>query len=274
MKTISMLFTYINRERSVSHKRTKITLLLSLAIFIGVCLITYENAFNTFEGTKTLVFALSIACIFIGLFNTLPVFNTEKHHILPELRSGLYPISVYIISNFLIQVLLCMAQAILGTSILICFFYDKMFEKGLSNEYIALDVCVTFFFMIMAMAMLGFLLSLVIESISTALVVTPIILVAQFLLSGGILQLNGFLEQISEFIVCKHGLMALGSIFDINQYPLKIQESIPQFVQEPDPFYIATTTHYTDCITFIVLLLILPLALSVPVVMYKKVNRE
>lgn len=274
MKTINMLSTYISREKRVSGKRTLITLLLSLSIFVGVCLITFENAFNTFEGTKALVFALSIACVFIGLFNTLPVFNTEKHHILPELRNELYPISVYIIGNFLIQVFLCMMQAILGTSVLLCFFYDEMFEKGLSNEYVALDVCATFFFMIMAMAMLGFLLSLVIESVSTALVVTPIILVAQFLLSGGILQLNGFLEQISKFIVCKHGLMALGSIFDINQYPLKIQKSIPQFVQAPDPFYIATYEHYVDCITFIVLLLLFPLALSVPMVMYKKANRE
>ena len=90
-----------------------------------------------------------------------------------------------------------MIQALIGASILTGFDYDRaslVLKKGNLN----VDIFITIYLLILAGDMLGFLLSIVLKNMESALACVPIFLISQMLFSEGILSLgNDYLKTFS-----------------------------------------------------------------------------
>ncbi len=269
----SSLSSYILREFRLSKKKIVTSLLLAAMIFTGICLICRDNAFVTFEGSKTLVFSFSVAATFIGLFNTLAIFNVEKKHVVPELNGNLYPAFVYLMGNTVIEFLQCEYQTLIACTTLLIFFPSKFWCTGITLPCI-IEIYIFMFLTIFSMSFFGLLLSLTIN-IKAAVIVTPVVLIIQFLLSGGIIPLEGFLEGFSDIIVCKHALMSMGSILDINNYPLEIQNLYPMVEQISDPYFVATQEHILACAKAFGFLTVIPFIISYIILLtYSYCSRE
>ena len=90
---------------------------ISAIITALITLVVGHNMFVTMEGTNYGAFALSCACIWNGVFNSIQVVCRERNIVKKEHRSGLH-ISSYVIAHMLYQLLLCFLQTLV--TLLIC----------------------------------------------------------------------------------------------------------------------------------------------------------
>ena len=85
---------------------------MAAAIGVIVAMVTRSNMFVTMEGTLVGSFAITLACVWNGCFNSIQVVCRERGIVKREHRSGMH-ISSYVCAHVIYQALLCLAQTIL-----------------------------------------------------------------------------------------------------------------------------------------------------------------
>ena len=92
-------------------KESIISIIMGVIITILVMAVTEKKMFETFEGSKSGLFALVCVCIWVGIFNSIQLVCREKNDIVKdELDKSLHATS-YMAAHFIYQFFLCLIQS-------------------------------------------------------------------------------------------------------------------------------------------------------------------
>ena len=189
------------------------------AIIAGV--VTFAVGANMFvsqEGAFSGCFSLVCVCIWNGFFNSIQSVCRERPIIKREHRGGLH-ISSYIIAHMIYQLLLCAAQV--GIIILITSLAGVKFPaKGPVTGYFMVDLAISLFIITYAADMMSLTISSLVRNTTTAMTVMPFMLIFQLVFSGGLVELVGAGEMLTNFTIARWGLNNLCTLADYNSLPM------------------------------------------------------
>jgi len=208
-KSLLQIKTYTRKFFRILRRESIISIIIGIVITLLVMYVTYDGMFDTFESTKSGLFALICACIWIGLFNSIQLVCREKNDIVKdELDKGLKA-SSYMAAHFIYQAVLCLIQSVIVFLIFAIFVNTSM--KGFAPMYL-----VMIFMVMYASDAIAFVLSAAVPNPIVAMTFMPLLLLIQLVMAGVLFELNDFSEIISYFTVSRWGISALGMIGGID----------------------------------------------------------
>lgn len=211
-----------------------------IAIAVLLAIVANDKVFEIFEDTKSILFSLSCAAIWIGLFNSIQEICKERA-ILKREYMGNLKLPYYTLSKFLVQTLIGLIQAALITSVFA--LTVGIPDKGILFDSSFGEILITVWLTIEASMALGFVISAFVKSGDKAMTVAPFLLIVQLLFSGILFELKGAGESIAYVTISKWSVESLGSIADLNSLNLRIQEQIPTAVHEAQEIFDHTKEH-------------------------------
>lgn len=220
--------------------RLGMLVLQPVLIALLLAIVANDKVFDIYEDTKSILFSLSCAGIWIGLFNSIQEICKERP-ILKREYMGNLKLPFYIISKFLVQTLLGAFQSLLMTLIFTLTVGSP--EKGILLDSSFAEVYFTLFLTVEASMALGFVVSSIVRSGDKAMTLAPFVLIVQLLFSGILFELKGAGDIISYVTISKWSMEGLGSISGLNDMTLKIQEQIPTAAHEFQKAFEATSGH-------------------------------
>ncbi|MDO5346289.1 MAG: FHA domain-containing protein [Lachnospiraceae bacterium] len=225
----------------IKNDLQRLLLLFAQPVLIAILLsvVANENAFYLYDDTKSILFSLSCAGIWIGLFNSIQEICKERA-ILKREYMGNLKLSYYTFSKFFVQTLLGAVQALLMTAI-----FSGMVGHPAEGILFAdpfAETFVTVWLTIEASMAIGFVISALVRNGDRAMTMAPFVLIIQLLFSGILFRLEGAGSKIAYFTVSKWSVESLGSIAVLNDLPLKIQKEMPTEI-EPEAIFSASAGH-------------------------------
>lgn len=235
--------------------------LMTVGIMIVTCYAVQKDVFSTYSATKACLFSVLMCCIWSGLFNSIALFYSERDYLPDDLNKFLH-VRTYVAANFTIQLFLCLVEAIVSAVVFFLFF-DYSAEGIVFGNRTA-DFAITYFLIMMSADMLGFLVGMLIDSITSIMTIVPVILIAQLLLSGCLFDLSGILEKAANFTTARWGFYSLGAIADLNSM---LPDGAKLDIFRSDVRYVLY------CWKYLILLTVICTFLS-GILLYIKVNRK
>ena len=232
----SQMFILIARYMElIKNDVQRLALLFAQPILIALLLsiVANENSFYLYDDTKSILFSLSCAGIWIGLFNSIQEICKERA-ILKREYMGNLKLSYYTISKFFVQTLLGAVQALLMTAIFSTMVGHP--EEGILLNDPFQETFVTVWLTIEASMAIGFVISALVKNGDRAMTMAPFVLIIQLLFSGILFRLEGMGSKIAYFTVSKWSVEALGSTAILNDLPSKIQREMPAKIEVEDIF--------------------------------------
>lgn len=189
-----------------------------LVIFSLACTVVRDGV-----QSESCLFTLLMCCIWSGTFNSISLFYSEENYVVDDLNKFL-SVKVYIISNFVMQLVLCALESLFCTAILKLFY--EYGADGLVFDRADTEYYVTFFMILISSDMVAFSVGMLVKNINTAMSVIPAILIVQFLFSGCLFELDSHFEKIACFTSAKWGFSALGTISGVRRFMHEPQQLI------------------------------------------------
>lgn len=220
----------------------RLAVLLIQPLIIGglLFLVADDDVFQIYESTKSMMFALSCAAIWIGIFDSIQEICKERSVLKREYMANL-KLPVYILSKLLIQALLGLIQAVFLTGIfLLLLNADK---KGIIFSHFHVEIFFTVWITILASIAMGLIISAMVKTGDKAMALAPFVLIIQLLFSGILFTLEGAGKLISYCTISRWSVAALGSIARLNSLDLRMQEDIPSLPHEVEDVFQATGHH-------------------------------
>ncbi len=249
-RKINMLFNNKQQLLLIFGQAPLIAFLLSFVVT--------NNLFYSYEETKAILFTLSTAAIWIGLLNSIQEICKERVILEKEFMSNLR-LSAYICSKVFYLIILAIIQAFLlvGTFTLTV---DTP-EMGLRFNWL-IDSTIIVFLTIVSASSMGLFVSSISKDSSVALTMPTLLLVPQLLFSGMLFPLNGIVDKISNFILCRWSVESLGTINDLNSLVSEIQKVIPGYVREAESYYEFTLEHLNFALTIVGIMTLIFIVIS------------
>lgn len=209
-----------------------------IAIALLLSLVAADGVFEIYNDTQSILFALSCAAIWIGLFNSIQEICKERS-ILKREYMGNLKLPFYTLSKFLVQTLIGLIQALL-MSLLFVLLIGKP-EEGILMNNAFLEIMVTVWITIEASMALGFIISAIVKSGDKAMTMAPFVLIVQLLFSGILFKLDGAGKYIAYATISKWSVESLCSSANLNDLPMKVQ--IPGAEREFEEIYEFAAGH-------------------------------
>ena len=208
------------------NDRLRLIILLLQPCLIAILLniVADENVFNIYESTKSILFALSCSGIWIGMFDSIQEICKERVILKREYMANL-KLPCYMMSKFVLQMLLGMVQAVTLTMVFLTLTKSK--EKGIFLRNFRIEILFTIWLTVVAAIAMGFIISSIAKSGDKAMTAAPFVLIIQLLFSGILFNLEGMGKKISYCTVSRWSVEALGSIARLNKLELKMQADFP-----------------------------------------------
>ena len=224
-----------------------------------------KDMYNNFESTKSACFILVCAAIWGGLFNSIQVVVKERKNVKRDYVSGALRIGCYTASRALIQMMLCLFQSL----VLSVSFYgvkwvyeNDMPAAGILMDATIVEYWISMFLVVMAADALGMMVSCFVKNEQLASQLSPYILIVQLLFSGVLFPTEGAAEAVSAAMLSRWGMEALGSISDLNELPLRIQEQFPMVTSEASDSFLHTGEHLITVWLILLGFVIVPLIIG------------
>lgn len=257
----NQFITLIRRKlKTLFNNRQQLLMLFGQAPLIGLLLpiVVTDNLFYSYEETKAILFSISTAAIWIGLLNAIQEICRERVILEKEFMADLR-ISAYLASKVVYLLLLALVQSILlVTAFMLVVDVPKI---GLMSNWYVESITIVFLTIISASAM-GLVASSIAKDSSVALTMPTLLLIPQLLFSGMLFPLNGIVDKISNFILCRWSMEALGTINDLNSLISAVQEAIPGYIREVENYYTFTANHLAYDLSIIILMTIILIGAS------------
>lgn len=191
---------------------------IAFAVIIAVLLsvVMGDKMFVEKEFTRTGMFAIVTAMIWVGVFNSIQNICREREIIKREHRTGLH-ISAYVAAHMIFQAALCAVQAVL--MLVIFGFFMELPSEGVVTGSYYIDAFICFFLVLYAADMMGLAVSSVVKSTTTAMTVMPFLLIIQLIFSGSIFPLTGPAQKVSALTISKWGQRVLCIEANLNEIP-------------------------------------------------------
>lgn len=241
-------------------------LLFSLLFPIGAAVVTVwiagKDMFNNFESTKSACFIIVCAAIWGGLFNSIQVVVKDRALIKRDYTSGALRIGCYTLSRAMIQLCLC---AIQSAALCLIFFGVKLVyentlpENGIMLASAIIEYYITILLIMYAADTLGLMVSCLVKSEQLASQMSPYILIVQLLFSGVLFAMEGAASNVSAVMLSRWGMEALGSISNLNDLPLRLQEEFPMIPHEADEAFLYTAEHLQEVWLILLVFVVVPL---------------
>lgn len=221
---------------SLWNEKNKLILLLLQPALISLLIkiVSDEDVFKLYESTRNILFALTCAGIWIGLFNSIQEICRERKIVKREYMSGLN-LGLYIIAKFCVQIVISLLQAALISGIFFTAIGTPDQDLGFFKNAPAMFL--TTWITIITAAALGFLVSASVKSGDKAMVIAPFLLILQLLFSGVIFELEGIGKRIADITISKWSIGAYGTIANLNSLDLKMQKDFPMIEHETEALY-------------------------------------
>lgn len=224
----SRYLTLIKNDR----QRLLMILLQPILIAFLIVLVSDEYVFDYFKNTQSILFSISCAGIWIGLFNSIQEICKERSILKREYMANLR-LGAYVLSKFFVQFLMSLIQGIIITAILAACI--GMPEEGLLLENLPfVEVLITMIITIFSSSAIGLIVSAVSKNSDKAMTVAPFLLIIQILFSGILFSLSSVTEILSYFTISKWSVGALGTISNLNGLPTS--ETIPTLPKSDEIF--------------------------------------
>lgn len=220
----------------------RLMMLFLQPLIVGVLLylVADEDIFDIYEPTKSMLFALSCSGIWIGLFNSIQEICKERVIIKREYMANL-KLPIYILSKFIVQAVIGFVQAVLLTGVFLLAVGKSKEGIFFSNFYF--EMLLTVFLTILASMSMGFIISSLVKTGDKAMAAAPFILIVQLLFSGILFTLSGAGEWISYLTISRWSVEGLGSIANLNDMQLRMQEQMPALEHEFEEFFECAAQH-------------------------------
>ena len=262
------LFLLIGESFSLLFSQTR-NLMISLLFPLGAAAITIwiagEDMFLNMESTKSALFIIVCAAIWGGLFNSIQIVVKERKNIKRDYVSGALRIGCYTTSRAIVQFVLCAIQA----AVLCLSFYgievvynNTLPDEGIFCSSVMLEYYITVFLIMYAADTMGLMISCVVKSEQLASQLSPYILIVQLLFSGVLFAMEGAASSVSGLMLSRWGMEALGSISNLNNLPLRLQEEFPMIPHEADEAFLYTAGHLGKVWIILFFFVIIPLVLG------------
>lgn len=214
--------------------RLAILLLQPVAIGILLKLVSNDGVFSIYEDTQTMLFSLSCASIWIGLFNSIQEICKERTILKREYMANL-KLPLYTASKFIIQLCLAVVQAFLLT--LVFAVSQGEYPKGIWLDSYVPEIFLTVVLTILASMSIGLLISAFVKTGDKAMTMAPFVLIVQLLFSGILFKLEDAAKYIAYLTVSKWSVESMGSILDLNSLTLRMQKDFPKLEHEVQDIY-------------------------------------
>ncbi len=209
----------------IMNDRIRLLILLAqpaiIALLLGV--VADENVFDIYESTQSMLFSLSCAAIWIGLFNSIQEICKERVIVKREYMANL-KLPMYILSKVAVQTLLASVQAMILTLVFLLIIGKE--REGIILDNFTPEILFTIWLTILASMAIGLVISAVVRSGDKAMTLAPFVLIIQLLFSGILFDLEGLADILSWFTVSRWSVEALGSIADMNSLPSKMGDLV------------------------------------------------
>ena len=224
------------------NDKMRLAILLLQPVIIGILLklVSSDEVFFVYEDTQTMLFSLSCASIWIGLFNSIQEICKERGILKREYMANLR-LSLYIFSKFAVQFLLAAAQAFLLTTVFAV--SQGEYPGGIWLDPYVFEVMLTVLLTILASMSMGLLISAVVKTGDKAMTLAPFVLIVQLLFSGILFKLKGAAKCIAYLTVSKWSVESMGSILDLNSLTLRIQKKVPGLEHKAEEIYERAGAH-------------------------------
>lgn len=208
-----------------------ISLLFPVIAALIIVWIAGENMFENYESTKSACFIVVCSAIWGGLFNSIQSIVKERENIKRDYVSGALRIECYTASRAVLQLVLCLIQSLilsLAIPVVGLVYGNDVPSSGVIGLPAVIEYFLTIFLIMYASDAMGLMISAFVKKDELASKLAPYILIAQLLFSGVLFAMEGAAQILSGIMVSRWGMEALGSISDLNDLPLRIQDEYPQ----------------------------------------------
>ena len=202
-------------------------------------LVVTDNIFYSYEETKSIIFTMSNAAIWLGLLNSIQEICKERVILQKEHMADLR-LSAYILSKLTYLIIVAIIQSILlvVTFVLIV----NVPQTGLLFNWVLETIVIVFLTTFTASSM-GLVVSAIAKDSATAMTMPTLLLIPQLLFSGILFPLGGIVGKLSNLTICRWSVEALGTINDLNSLVSEIQEAIPGYVRTIESYYTFSLNH-------------------------------
>lgn len=228
----------------IVNDKQRLLLLLVQAPLLAILIsfVADGQQFNQYEMTKSLLFALSCSAFWIGMLNAIQEICKERTIMKREYMTGL-SLGAYVSSKILVLGILCLIQSILLISVFSIMI--GLPEDGVMI-YPFFELLITTFITSVSSAAMGLFVSSLFINADRAMTVAPILLMPQILFSGLIFKLSKTTEIISWFAICRWSMEGYGTIVNLNDLPLKLQQEGITITHESEHFFEFSSSHLIE----------------------------
>lgn len=211
-------------------QRLLMIFLQPIIIAILIALVADEHVFEQYASTRSILFAVSCAGIWVGLFNSIQEICKERNILKREYMANLR-LGSYVLSKFAVQFLLSAVQSL----IMMAMFFITVGspEEGLITGSGFFEMFVTMLLTIFSSAAIGFVVSSLSKNSDKAMTVAPFLLIIQLLFSGILFELKDATEKISYLTVSRWSVSSFGTVANLNDLPM----AVPQMTHEAEDIY-------------------------------------
>ena len=235
-------FTLVRRKfKALFNNKQQLLMLFGQAPLLAflLTLVVTDNIFYSYEETKSIIFTMSNAAIWLGLLNSIQEICKERVILQKEHMADLR-LSAYILSKLTYLIIVGIIQSVLlvVTFVLIV----NVPQTGLLFNWVLETIVIVFLTTFTASSM-GLVVSSIAKDSATAMTMPTLLLIPQLLFSGILFPLGGIVGKLSNLTICRWSVEALGTINDLNSLVSEIQEVIPGYVRTIESYYTFSLNH-------------------------------
>lgn len=217
VSSINQLSVLIRRYLTlIKNDMERLAMIFLQPVLIGLlmALVAEDGIYEKMFETRSILFALMSAGIWMGLFNTIQEIYKERVILKREYMANL-KLPVYMLSKYIVQALIAMVQAIILIAVFVVVKGAPACDGVLVSNAVV-EMMVTLFVTIYVSASFGLLISAISKNGDRAMTIAPFILIIQLLFSGILFSLDGVTEKVSYFTFSRWSMEALGSTNGLN----------------------------------------------------------
>ncbi len=217
VSSLNQLSVLIRRYLTlIKNDMERLAMIFLQPVLIGLlmALVAEKGIYDKMFETRSILFALMSAGIWMGLFNTIQEIYKERVILKREYMANL-KLPIYMLSKYIVQAMIALVQAVIMIAV---FVLVKGAPKcqGVVFGNATFEMMVTIFVTIYVAASFGLLISAISKNGDRAMTIAPFVLIIQLLFSGILFSLNGATEKISYITFSRWSMEALGSTNSLN----------------------------------------------------------
>ena len=222
------------------RKRLGLILLQAPILIFFVWVVEDGNQFEQLDVTRNLLFVLSCAAFWIGMFNSLQEICEERIILKREYMAGLR-LDAYILSKLLKMAIICaVLSVILATAFALL--------VGLPSQGVIFgsyaEFLITTFFTSLSAAAMGLFVSSVSKNADKATSYVPFLLMPQIIFSGIVFHMEGAAEIFSWLTICRFSVSGYGTTSNLNSLPTRLQQAGFDIPREAESFFTYTASNF------------------------------